>query len=95
MFNFAFAAGTMPAQFELPLQIIVDLFNRIVPLLVVAIDRPLHRGDLCIADILTAGDIFLVPQQEVEPVLLANRVQQLALVVFDFLMVPQPCGPLV
>ena len=58
------------------MQRFVDLFDPVVALLVVAVDRPLDRGDAVVGDVGAAGDVFFVPEQEVELVLLADDAEQ-------------------
>ena len=82
----------MPRESDFALQIIVDLLDGIVALLVVAVDGPFHRGNARVADVGAAGDIFLVPQQKVVPMLLANQVQEIAVGIVDFLPMPQVRG---
>ena len=57
-------------------QCFVDPFDRVVALLVVAIDRALDLGDALVADVGAAGDVFLVPEQVVELVLFADDRQE-------------------
>ena len=67
---------------------IVDPFDGVVALLVIAIDGALHRRDCRVAGIGAAGFVFLVPQQEIELVLLAHNIQQLAIRIGNLLRVP-------
>ena len=53
----------------------IDLFNPVISLLVVAIDRALDGSDAAVRDIRTAGDVFFVPQQEVVLMLLTYDAQ--------------------
>ncbi len=50
----------------------VEPFDGVVALLVVAVDRPLDLGDALVADVGAAGDVFLVPEEVVVLVLLAD-----------------------
>ena len=54
----------------------VDLFDPVVALLVVAVDGALDGRDARVGNIGAAGDVFFVPQQEVELMLLADGGEQ-------------------
>ncbi len=54
----------------------VDLFNRVVALLVVAVDGTFYCGDALGGREWAASDVFLVPQQKIEAVLFANDGEQ-------------------
>ena len=60
----------------------------IVPSLIEPIDGPLDGGYLSIGHVWTAGDILLMPQFEIESVLLANYLQAALAIVADGLLVP-------
>jgi len=64
---------------DLAFQVIVDSFGRIVPLLVVAIDRPLDFGNPTIADRRLRAISLFVPEQVVESMLLADQIQKVAI----------------
>ena len=76
VFRRAPARGRMPSSVSSSMSDFIDFFDPVVALLVVAIDRALHGGDACVGDIGAAGDVFFVPQQEIELVLLADGGQQ-------------------
>ena len=64
-------ARQMPSVCQSLNQSFVDLFDPIVALLVVAVDARFTAA-MRIGNIGAAGDVFFVPEQEVELVLLAN-----------------------
>ena len=56
---------------------IVDLFDPVVASLIVLIDVPFDLGNLRIGNIDRPCDVFLMPEQEVELVLLADDCKDL------------------
>ena len=67
---------------------LVDPLDPVVPLLVVPVDRALDRRDLAVVHVRAPRDVLLVPEPEVEFVLLADRPQQAVVGVYDLRMVP-------
>ena len=63
----------------------VDSFDGVVALLVVAVDGPLDFGDAAIGGVGAAGDVFLVPEQVVELVLLADDGEQAVVGIIEVL----------
>ena len=55
---------------------LIDFFDPVVALLVVTVDRSLNRRYAGVGYIRTAGDVFLVPEQKVELMLLASCGQE-------------------
>ena len=66
----------------------VDSLDSVVALLVIAIDRAFDLSDSTFADVGAAGDVFLVPEQVVELMLLADGGQQPFVAVVDLARVP-------
>ena len=85
----ASAAGSTPPS-RAPLQSFVDPFDPIVALLIVAVDRPFHGRDPFVSHIRAAGDVFLVPEEEVELMLLTDHAEQPLMRVVQLLLVPAP-----
>ena len=70
----------------------VDPFDPVVALLVVAVDRALDRGDALVADVGAAGDVFFVPEQVVELMLLADDGEEAVVGIVDAAVVPAADG---
>ncbi len=67
----------------------VQPLDVIVALLVVAVDGPLDLGNAHVGDVLAAGDIFFVPQQVIEAMLLAHDLHEAVIRIANFLLVPE------
>ena len=64
------------ALLQLVAEGLIDPFDPVVALLIVAIDRPFDCRDLGIARFAAPRDIFFMPEEEVELVLLADDSQE-------------------